>query len=415
MEKFIIDGGNKIYGRIKNESAKNSVLPILAASILSDGEVTILDCPKISDVFTMIEILEYLGAKCLFKGEDLTVDSSNIIFKPLPLKLTKKLRSSVFMLGAMLSKFRRADLAYPGGCNIGLRPVDIHLDGLKKIGVICNEDCQGVWCSIDKFLGGHITLSFPSVGATENIMTATAISDVTTYIHNPAKEPEIVDLMNFINNMGGQISGAGGDVIEIKGVKKLHGISYKPIPDRIEFATYALAVGICGGEIEIYNSKMQNILPLQEKFCDNACKISLNSDIIHISCNTLRKPFSFKTGPYPMFPTDLQAQTMALCSIGDGVSTITENVFENRFKHISELRKMGADIQVRGRVATVRGVKRLHGASVCASDLRGGAALVLAGLGAEGQTTVKNVWHIDRGYVNIDAKLKALGAKIQRT
>lgn len=414
MEKFVIDGGNRIYGRIKNERAKNSVLPILAASILTEEKVTILDCPRISDVYTMIEILEYLGVKCTFSEGHLTLDSSNIYFKPLPYKLTKKLRSSVFLLGAMLSKFRRAELAYPGGCNIGLRPVDIHIDGLKKMGVICNEDCQGVWCSIDKLKGGHIHLSFPSVGATENIMTACAISDVTTYIHNPAKEPEIVDLMNFINQLGGKISGAGTDLIEIKGVKKLHGACYKPIADRIEFGTYLLAVGICGGELEIFDCNFENILPLREKFCDNACKITINSDIIHISCNKLRNPFSFTTGPYPMFPTDLQAQTMALCCTSEGTSIIQENVFENRFKHISEFKKMGADVSVCGRVATVRGVKSLHGASVSASDLRGGASLVLAGLGAEGQTTIKNIWHIDRGYADMDGKLRSLGIKIKR-
>ncbi len=414
MSKLIISGGNRLYGKVKNESAKNSVLPLLACSLLSDSPTTILDCPDIEDVKVLTEILKYINVKCQIKNGDITVDSSNIKPKLIPTKLTKKLRSSIFLLGALLAKTGSACLALPGGCNIGKRPIDIHLDSLTKLGIFCKVEEDVITCKVDEYLGGKITLPFASVGATENLIMCATLFDKTTIISNCAREPEIVDLGNFINKMGGKVIGAGSEEITVHGVKKLNGITFKPISDRIEFGTYALALANCGGEMEIYGSNIQNILPLHNKFCDNACKIKVNNDIIYLQCDRLRTPMSFATGPYPMFPTDLQAQTMAVNCIAKGISVVKEGVFENRFSHVQDFVKMGAKVKTRQNVAIISGVDMLHGEKVVAKDLRGGAALVIAGLGAEGTTVIEDVYHIDRGYAQIEHKLKKLGACIRR-
>ena len=414
MAKFIINGGNKIYGKVKNESAKNAVLPLLAAAIMCEQKVTILDCPDILDVKILVEILEYINVKCEINNNNITVDASNIILRPIPLSLTSKLRSSIFLLGSLLAKLGEVKLAFPGGCNIGARPIDIHISALRKIGVECKVGCCEIECKKKRFLGGEVVLPFASVGATENIIMCSTLSNKTTTIYNAAREPEIVDLANFINACGGKIYGQGTKKIVIKGVKKLKGVTYKPISDRIELGTFALALANVGGELEIYGADMQNILPLRDKFCDNACKITANNDIIHISCNRLTNPMSITTGPYPMFPTDLQAQLMSTNCTAKGLSLIREKVFENRFSHADEFVKMGADISIKNDVAIVRGVKKLHGAKVVAKDLRGGAALVIASLGAEGTTEIDDVFHIDRGYANLVQKLKGVGVDIKR-
>ncbi len=413
MEKFVINGGAKLSGSLRVESAKNAVLPMLAGAILTDEKVIIKNCPKIEDVLTMIKILARLGVKTQFLGEDLMVDSSNINGYEIPDELGKELRSSVFMMGALISRFKKAKVSYPGGCKIGARPINLHLDGLKQMGVNFIENEEYIECFASDLKGCKIKLSYPSVGATENLMLSAVLAQGKTELHGVAKEPEIVDLMQFLNKMGAKVYGAGTSTILIEGVKKLHAVEYKPIADRIEAGTYLLSAVITGGEIEVNGCDAKNIYPLIHKLCDNTCKISIKNDIIYVKSGRVPKSFDFSTGPYPFFPTDLQAQTMVLSTISQGVSTIIENVFENRFCHVSELKKMGADISVKGRRATVNGVNRLHGAKVFANDLRGGSALVLAGLNAEGVSEIYGVNHIKRGYLNIDEKLRTLGANVK--
>lgn len=414
MAKYVITGGKKLDGKINIESAKNSVLPLLAGSILTEDDVLIKSCPKISDVLSMIKILKKLGAKAEFEGNDLIINSSTLNSYTIPFYLTKELRSSVFMLGALISRLRKARISYPGGCEIGLRPIDIHIGALKKLGVDITEICGEVICLAHNMKSDEVYLDFPSVGATENIILASVLNDGETVIRNAAKEPEIEDLIKFLNSMGAAITGGGTETVRIKGVKKLHGTEYKPMPDRIETGTYLISALMTGGNVELHNCRPENILSVIHKFCNNTCKIDKNNDIIHIKVARPLKAFSIATNPYPGYPTDMQAQAMALATVSDGTSFITENIFEMRFKHASELKKMGADIRICGRMAIVRGVKALSGATVYAEDLRGGAALVLAGLAAYGETTVCDVHHIERGYFGMDTKLKSLGADVLR-
>lgn len=412
MGKYIINGGTKLDGEITLQSAKNSVLPILAASVMTEEDVVIKKCPKIKDVFAMLNILAYLGVKYQFDGEDLLVNASQINSCIIPKNLTTELRSSIFMLGALLSRFKKARISFPGGCDIGMRPIDIHLFALEKLGCFTTELDNEVVCVAKKVVGNDICLKFPSVGATINIMLASVLAKGKTQIHNAAKEPEIVDLMNFLNKMGAKVYGAGTSTILIEGVKKLHGCEYLPISDRIECGTYMLAAAITGGKIQINNCNEKNILFLMHKLVNYSCKICVKSDIMCITSLGSRKSFSFSTGPYPNFSTDLQAQTMALLTVSSGQSVVTENVFENRFKHVQQLIKMGANILVKDKSAFVTGLSVLHGADVYAQDLRGGASLVLAGLNAEGKTTINDIHHIERGYCLMEEKLRSLGADI---
>ncbi len=414
MGKYVITGGNRICGSITIESAKNAVLPILAGSILADKPVRIINCPKIKDVLSMIKILNSLGVATIFSGKDLVVDASKIRKYEISSELTKELRSSVFMLGALVSKLGKAVTAYPGGCEIGLRPIDIHIDGLKKLGVKIHEYGGIIECVSNGVKGAEIYLDFPSVGATENIILASVFCEGQTVIRNAAREPEIADLIKFLNVMGAKIKGGGTATVYIEGVKKLNGAEYKPMSDRIEAGTYLLAAAITGGEIELHNCYKENILALTHKLCNNTCKISAKNDILYYNSVGVCSPLNIETSPYPGFPTDLQSQTMALATVANGTSLITENIFEMRFKHVADLIKMGADIKLRGRTAVVNGVKRLHSAKVSAEDLRGGAALVLAALNAEGQTEISNVYHIERGYLNLVEKVTALGGKITK-
>ena len=414
MDKYLIKGGKKLSGKVRVSSAKNSVLPLIAGSILTDEKVVIKECPKILDVLNMIKIIESIGAKTQFDGEDLIIDASGVNNYIVKQALAKELRSSVFMLGSLISRFRRAEIYYPGGCEIGLRPIDIHISSLRLLGVLIDEDGCAVRCDANLMKAGEVYLDFPSVGATENLILASVFVKGETVIRNAAKEPEIIDLIRFLNGMGAKITGGGTDIVKISGVKKLHGTVYKPLSDRIETGTLLVAVAISGGEVEISNINPENISSLIYKLCNNTCKISLNNDIIYIKGGKVRKCFSVETNPYPGFPTDMQAQMTALATVSKGTSLITENVFEMRFKFVKELIKMGADIKLCGRTAIVKGVKRLHGAVVRAHDLRGGAALVLAGLNAEGETVVEDTRHIERGYANFDAKLLSLGADIKK-
>lgn len=413
MGKYLISGGKKLCGEISVESAKNSVLPILAASTLTDEKVVIKRCPKIADVISLINILNSLGVETAFENENLIINSSGMNNYTIPERLSKELRASVFMLGALISRFKKAEISFPGGCNIGKRPIDLHLKSLKEMGVNSYIDNGVVRCSAEKILAKKITLSYPSVGATENLMLSAVLADGKTEIRNCAREPEIVDLMCFLNTMGAKIYGGGTSTILIDGVKKLHGTVYQPMSDRIEAGTFLIATAITGGELQLNNCNAKNICTLIHKLCDNTCKIAVKNDIIYMRSNGRGKSFNLHTGPYPDFPTDLQSQMAVLASVASGSSTITENVFERRFAYVDELNKMGADIRVKGRTAYVNGVLQLTGTKVRALDLRGGAALIIAGLNAEGITQVSGAEHVLRGYLDLDKKFRSLGADIK--
>ena len=413
MKKYLITGGKKLYGKVEIESAKNSVLALLAGALLTDEEVIIKNCPKIQDVISMIEILSYLGVKTVFQDKNLVINAKERKGFCVPKNLTEKLRSSIYLMGALVGKNGVAEIAMPGGCKIGARPIDIHINSLKKLGVKITEKDDKLLCQRLSKTGGIIIFPLASVGATVNTILATVLLNGKTIIYNCAKEPEIIDLAKFLNKMGAKISGAGTSRIEIHGVKRLHGTEYTPISDRIEAGTYLLASAITGGEIEIHNGNLENITLLAHKISNISCKIGIKNDIIYTKCMGCRKPFNIETGPFPKFSTDLQSQAMAYLSVCQGQSVIKETLFENRFSQVTQLVKMGANISVQGRVAFITGVPRLVGAQVDANDLRGGASLVLAGLNAEGQTIVNNVEHIERGYLNMVDKLKMLGAEIQ--
>ena len=415
MDKYIISGGRRLEGGVRIQTAKNSVLPILAASVLTDEPVIVLNVPDITDVRNMVRILGCLGCRARYLGNDIIIDSSSADNCEIPRALAHELRSSVFLLGSVISRFRKAKIAYPGGCDIGLRPVDLHLTGLKRLGVEITESNGYINCVCDKLAGNEIMLDCPSVGATENIMLAAVKAEGVTTIKNAAREPEIEDLQNFLNSMGAKVRGAGTGTVVIEGVQKLGGSVYQPIADRIEAGTFLIAAAMCGGEVELSGVNAENLSSLLHKLRENGCKLRIKNDKIFVKSD--KRPVSVKsveTQPYPGFPTDLQAQMTALCCVCAGNSIIAENLFETRFKYVPELRKMGADITVIDRCAFVRGVEKLKGAAVVAHDLRGGAALVIAALAAEGDSEVLDISHIDRGYSGFEYKLSSLGAKVKR-
>ena len=376
-------------GSVPVSSAKNAVLPLFAASVLTEEPVTIRGVPAISDAMCMAQILRELGAEVTFSGGDVTIDSASSCSHEIPPSLTRELRSSVFMLGSLLTRFRRALIAYPGGCDIGLRPIDMHLSALRRLGVSIDEEDGYIFCECDNLKGAEISLDFPSVGATENVLLAAVMAEGETVLRGAAREPEIVDLARFLQAMGAKICGAGTDVIAVEGVKKLRGVSYAPMKDRIEAGTYLIMAAVCGGEVETQGVAPENLGLLLHKLRENGCKIGAKNDKIRLeSLGKLKCNRRIETMPFPGFPTDLQAQAAALNSGAEGCALIEENLFETRFKYVPELRKMGADIEVKGRTALIRGVPRLHGASLVAGDLRGAAALVVAALGAEGESEV---------------------------
>ena len=415
MDKYIINGGNRLYGHISIQSAKNSVLPILAATVLTDEKVVIADVPRITDVRNMLKILQCLGCRAYYSGNDVIVESADAGNYEIPGALAHELRSSVFLLGSVISRFRKAKIAYPGGCDIGLRPIDLHLKGLKRLGVKIDERNGFITCESDKLCGNEIMLDCPSVGATENIMLAGVMAEGTTVIKNAAREPEIEDLQNFLNSIGADVCGAGSGTIVIEGKTRLSGGRYRPIPDRIEAGTYLICAAMCGGKVTLDGASGEMLSSLIHKLYENGCKLDVKDDKITIeSDGRLHAVKSVETQPYPGFPTDLQAQMTALCTISSGNSIVTENLFETRFKFVPELKKMGADIVVADRCAFVSGVNKLRGATVVAQDLRGGAALVLAALAATGRSEVLNISHIDRGYSEMEYKLRAIGGDIVR-
>ncbi|MBQ7977156.1 MAG: UDP-N-acetylglucosamine 1-carboxyvinyltransferase [Clostridia bacterium] len=415
MSKYIIDGGNSLDGTICVESAKNAFLPILAATILCEEQIILNKAPLFSDVVNMCDILERLGMKVKRQDDTLVIDGASATPRFVPVDVAKLLRSSIFTLGALLGRFKRARVAYPGGCDIGLRPIDLHLKGLRDMGVEITE-CHGVInCDATNLHGGIISLDFASVGATENLILTAVMGKERVEIVNCAREPEIVDMCNFLNKMGARIYGAGTSRIEIEPVKKLHGTEYTPIGDRIIAGTYLIATAITGGKIEVSGCNTQFFTSLIDKLRNSGCVLRAKGDKIYLkSPKTLKSVGFVETNVYPAFPTDLQAQILTMQTISQGCCVVQENIFESRFKFVPELIKMGARVRARDNTAVVEGVPSLSGAEVFAKDLRGGASLVLAGLCAKGYTTVNDISHIERGYVNLDKKLNELGAKIRR-
>ena len=414
MEAFYIKGGKTLHGVLRIGSAKNACLPILAGSLMCDEHLNIKDCSYFTDIEIMIDILHSLGCEIKKEENNLYINSSVASKHIIKEEYTKKVRSSIFMLGSLLTKFKKARVAYPGGCNIGTRPIDLHLKGLRSLGVKITEKHGFIDCDGKNMKSGFVHLDFPSVGATENIMMACVKLKGTSIIYNAAKEPEIVDLQNFINSMGGKISGAGTSTITITGVNYLHKTDYAPISDRIVAGTYLIACAMTKGHITLTNVVPEHNLALISKLRQAGCEIILGEKSIEILAKNRLKSVAVETQPYPGFPTDLQNQMLALETLSKGTGIIIENLFETRFKIYAELTKMGADITIRDRMALIKGVEKLYGARVVASDLRGGASLVLAGLTADGYTTIEDIFHIDRGYKNIENDLKVLGAEIER-
>lgn len=416
MAKFIINGGKALKGEVEVQKSKNAVLPILAASILTEEKVKLNDCPNILDVDNMLKILISLGCNVERYNKYMIIDSSPISSDEIPSKLAKELRSSIFLLGPILARLKKAKVAYPGGCDIGIRPIDIHIKGLKALNVNVKEEYGYIICDASNMKGADMLLDFPSVGATENIMMAATGAKGKTVIRNAAKEPEIVDLQNFLVSCGVNVSGAGSGTIVVEGCEKIHGTEYTPIPDRIVAGTYILAALMTRGNLTLNDVIPEHLTSLLSKLTESSCKINIFNDKITITNNKRRiKAFDIiETMPYPGFPTDLQAPMSALCCVAGGTSIILENMFETRFKHVSELVKMGAKIIVRDKAAYINGVRRLHGADVKAYDLRGGAALILAGLSADGTTTVDDIYHIERGYQRIENVITSLGGEIFR-
>ncbi len=416
MASLVINGGRRLNGSLVAQGSKNSALPILAATYLVNGKSIIHNCPRLSDVECTIKILENLGCKTERHGADLIVDSTSASGYEIPETLMREMRSSVVFLGAILGRAKKAKISTPGGCEIGLRPIDLHLFAMRKLGVEIEESYGKLLCTIpQKLKGTKITLTFPSVGATENAILLASVARGTTTIINAAREPEIIDLCNFLNKCGAKISGAGESVIVIEGVEKLEATEHSVICDRIAAATYLFAGAITGGDITLKNTVPQHlnsILPVLE---ETGCEISIKCNEIRLKAPLkLRRIDKLITQPYPGFPTDAQAPIMTLTAVAEGTSVIVENIFESRFKHVPELLRMGAKIRTEGRVAVIDGVKRLYGASVVSPDLRGGSALVLAGLVAHGTTEVGSLKHIDRGYENFENNLCMLNADIIR-
>ncbi|MDK2878691.1 MAG: UDP-N-acetylglucosamine 1-carboxyvinyltransferase [Thermoanaerobacteraceae bacterium] len=414
MSCFIIEGGSKLSGTVKISSAKNAVLPVIAASLLTEAECIIEDAPELEDVRVMKEVLLSLGAKVSCEANSIKIDAAPINSFEAPYDLVRKMRASFLVMGPLLARKGKARISMPGGCAIGSRPIDLHLKGFASLGAEIELGHGFVEARCEKLKGTTIYLDFPSVGATENIMMAATLAEGQTVVENAAKEPEIIDLANFLNSMGAHIRGAGTDLIKIEGVKQLKGISYTVIPDRIETGTFLVAGAITGGNILLENVVSEHLKPVIAKLIECGAQIIEEPEGLRVIGDGRPLSSDVKTLPYPGFPTDMQAQIMAFLSLARGTSMVIETVFENRFMHVEELKRMGARIKIEGRSAVIEGVEKLSGAPVKATDLRAGAALILAGLAAEGTTTVMNAHHVERGYEDIVGKLSSLGANIKK-
>lgn len=415
MNALRIHGGRRLTGEWRVHSAKNAVLPIMAASILT-GEATWLEgCPELVDVAYMADILRTLGCRIHSGDGALTIDPQGLNRHEMPDALAKKIRSSIFLLGSILARFRKATVTFPGGCEIGLRPIDLHLSGLRQLGVDVREEGGLIRCDGRHMRAGTVHFDYPSVGATENVMMAAVLLKGRTVLSNVAREPEIVDLQNLLNAMGARISGAGTHTVTVEGVERLHGVSYQPMPDRIVAGTLLAAAAATGGDVRLTNVPCRDLYAVFTKLREMGCEIDEEESAARLRAPQRLTAFQqLQTQPHPGFPTDMQAQMLALAAMAKGTSVVVENVFENRFAHAGDLNRMGANVLVNGRTAVVQGVEALYGAHVTARDLRGGAALVIAGLAARGETLVERAGLIDRGYERLEEMLNALGADICR-
>lgn len=419
-QKLIVNGGRHLEGELRVHGAKNSALPLLSASVLAHGETVLHNCPALTDVDVACRILTHIGCKCRRSGDTITVDASNVFGSEIPDNLMREMRSSIVFLGAMLGRTGRCKLTFPGGCELGARPIDLHLSALRQMGAEITEQHGYLDCTVGKGLhGAKIVLSFPSVGATENILLAAVTAKGETEIHNAAREPEIVDLADFLNKCGARIRGAGESVIAVDGVERLEPCEHSVIPDRIAAGTYLCAAAITHGEMILTHCRSEHMTGFLQVLEAMGMRIyTYGGGKIYISGKSGNKsctaPPTVRTMPYPGFPTDIQAPFTALCTTAEGTSVFVETIFENRFRHVPELVRLGASIKTEGRVCVVQGVKQLSGAKVRAAELRGGAALVIAALAAEGTSEISGLQYIDRGYESIESLLRSIGADIKR-
>ncbi|QJW46495.1 UDP-N-acetylglucosamine 1-carboxyvinyltransferase [bacterium BFN5] len=414
MEKFVVTGEVQLTGNIRVGGAKNATLPIMAATLLCSGVSILHDVPQLSDIRAMQEILALLGAKIVQEGFTLIIDTTGVSKQEIPEHLMREMRASVFLMGPLLGRFRKVRVSYPGGCAIGPRPIDLHIKALEKLGAKIKESYGYIDADAARLNGAEIHFDFPSVGATENAMMAAVMARGTTIIRNAAREPEIVDLQNFLNKMGAKVIGAGSDTIRIEGVSKLVSAEHTIMPDRIQAGTFLVAGAITQGDVTVENISPEYLFSVTDKLEEIGAQITTANNYIRIRAGELRG-VDIKTLPFPGFPTDLQAPMLSLLTVAKGTSIITETIFENRFKHVDELTRMGAKIKVEGRTAIIRGIPKMTGAIVAAPDLRAGGALVLAALAAQGVSEIEQVYHIDRGYEQLELKLQSLGARIIRS
>ncbi len=415
MDSIVIEGGSPLQGTVRVSPAKNAVLPLMAAALLAPGESRLREVPRLADVRTLGRLLGHLGARVEPEGGGLRVDAGDVQGREAPYDLVKTMRASVLVLGPLVGRFGRARVSLPGGCAIGARPIDLHLRGLEALGARVRLEHGYVDVEAERLRGGRVVLDIPTVTGTENLMMAASLAEGTTVIENAAREPEVVDLAECLRSMGARIRGAGSAVVEVEGVEGLRPYDHQPIPDRIETGTFLVAAALCGGDVRLEAARLDHLDALVEKLREAGAEVEdLGAGGARVRGRPPARSVDVRTSPYPGFPTDMQAQFMALMARGRGLSVITERVFENRFMHVPELNRMGADIKAEGASAVVRGVGKLSGARVMATDLRASAALVLAGLVAEGTTVVSRVYHLDRGYESLESKLEGLGARIRR-
>lgn len=415
-EKFVVCGGRQLQGELAIRGAKNAVLPLVAAGMLAQEEVVLQNCPNLADVDNMLRIVRSMGCEAEQVGSTIRMDATGAQPREPSEELGRELRSSVFMLGPIVGRFGQAVWPYPGGCEIGLRPIDLHIKGLRALGANLVEEGGKIICRPSKLHGAPIHLDYPSVGATENIMMAASVAQGETLLYNAAREPEVVDLQDLLCAMGAQITGAGEGTIRIQGVSKLHGATHCVVPDRITTGTFLVAAAMAQGDVHLLSTRPEHLIPVIDKLRESGCCVDIiDHTTLHITApQRLRAIERLETSPYPGFPTDMQAQFFAMETVSQGISCLVENVFENRFRHAHELVRMGAKVVLHDRTAMITGVPQLFGAQVTATDLRGGAAMVLAGLAAQGTTTIHAIGHIDRGYERFEEDLRQLGADIVR-